>query len=67
MKEAFPDYDGGLDLKRAREFLTNKYLSLNHNEGKNIYNHITTATDTKKHKGRIKRRNRHCCQSVVPN
>jgi len=47
MKEAFPDYDGGLDLKKAREFLTNKYLSLNHNEGKNIYHHITTATDTK--------------------
>jgi len=54
MKEAFPDYDGGLDLKRAREFLTNKYLSLNHNEGKNIYNHITTATDTKNIKDVLK-------------
>jgi len=46
MKVAFPDYDGGLDLKNAREFLTNKYLSLNHNEKKKIYHHITTATST---------------------
>jgi len=46
MKEAFPDYDGGLDLKKAREFLTNKYLSLNHTESKNIFHHITTATNT---------------------
>jgi len=46
MKKAFPDYDGGLDLKKAREFLKNKYLSLNHNENKKIYNHITTATNT---------------------
>jgi len=46
MKDAFPDYDGGLDLKKAREFLINKYLSLNHNETKNIYHHVTTATDT---------------------
>jgi len=46
MKGAFPDYDGGLDLKKAREYLTNKYLSLNHNENKNIYHHITTATNT---------------------
>jgi len=46
MKVAFPDYDGGLDLKNGREFLTNKYLSLNHNEKKKIYHHITTATST---------------------
>uniref|UniRef100_A0A6B2L941 Uncharacterized protein n=1 Tax=Arcella intermedia TaxID=1963864 RepID=A0A6B2L941_9EUKA len=46
MKDAFPDYDGGLDLKNAREFLTNKYLSLNHTETKKIYHHITIATNT---------------------
>jgi len=46
MKQAFPDYDGGLDLKKAREFITNKYLSLNHNDSKKIYHHITTATNT---------------------
>jgi len=46
MKQAFPDYDGGLDLKKAREFLTNKYLSLNHNENKKIFHHVTTATST---------------------
>jgi len=46
MKQAFPDYDGGLDLKKAREFLTNKYLSLNHNDSKKIYYHVTTATST---------------------
>jgi len=46
MKMAFPDYDGGLDLKKARDFLTNKYLSLNHSDSKKIYHHITTATST---------------------
>jgi len=46
MKQAFPDYDGGLDLKKAREFLTNKYLTLNHSDSKKIFNHITTATNT---------------------
>jgi len=46
LKCAFPDYDGGLDVKKGREFLSNKFLSLNHNENKEIYNHITTATNT---------------------
>jgi GTPase SAR1 family protein len=46
MKQAFPDYDGGIDIKKAREFVVNKYLSLNHCDTKKIYHHITTATNT---------------------
>jgi len=46
MKQAFPDYDGGKDLKLAREFLMHKYESLNHSDSKKIFSHITTATNT---------------------
>jgi len=46
LRQAFPDYEGGLDLKKAREFIANKYLGLNHIDSKAIYSHITTATST---------------------
>ena len=43
---AFPDYDGGLDYDKGAEFLTNKFVSQNENSSKQIYVHITCATDT---------------------
>jgi len=46
LKVAFPDYDGGLDHKRGRDFMKAKYESLNHIASKKIYIHVTTATDT---------------------
>jgi len=46
MKDAFPDYDGGLDVKKGKEFLKSKYLSLNKNEKKEIFVHVTNATNT---------------------
>lgn len=46
MKVAFPDYDGGLDAKKASQFLKSKFLSLNHNDKKEIFVHLTTATNT---------------------
>jgi len=45
LKVAFPEYDGGLDYKKGRDFLKAKYESLNH-QSKKIYVHVTTATDT---------------------
>jgi GTPase SAR1 family protein len=45
LKVAFPEYDGGLDYKKGRDFLKAKYTSLNR-QSKNIYVHITTATNT---------------------
>jgi len=45
LKVAFPEYDGGLDYKKGRDFLKQKYSSLNR-QNKQIYVHITTATNT---------------------
>lgn len=45
LKVAFPEYDGGLDYKKGRDFLKRKYTSLNH-QNKEIYVHVTTATNT---------------------
>jgi GTPase SAR1 family protein len=45
LKVAFPEFDGGLDYKKGRDFLKAKYTSLNR-QSKQIYVHITTATNT---------------------
>lgn len=43
----FEDYDGGLDVDKAKEFIKNKYQELNkHKESKQIYAHFTCATET---------------------
>jgi len=46
MKIAFPDYDGGCDAKKGSAFLKSKYLSVNKNDKKEIFVHVTTATNT---------------------
>eukprot|EP01128_Nolandella_sp_AFSM9_P004161 TRINITY_DN181_c4_g1_i1.p1 TRINITY_DN181_c4_g1~~TRINITY_DN181_c4_g1_i1.p1 ORF type:complete len:360 (+),score=101.94 TRINITY_DN181_c4_g1_i1:28-1080(+) len=46
LKVAFPEYDGGLDYKKARDFLKTVYKSLNHQSNKSVYIHVTTATNT---------------------
>lgn len=44
----FPDYKGGYNFERATGFLKKKFVKLNRNpKRKEIYCHITCATDTK--------------------
>ena len=42
----FPDYKGGCDFFQAIDYLTTKFTSLNRNSDKQIYAHVTCATDT---------------------
>ena len=46
LESYFDDYRGGANLKEAKEFILQKYLSLNHSN-RFIYHCFTTATDTK--------------------
>jgi len=41
----FPDYKGN-SYEEACEYILNRFQSLNKNEGKQVYSHITCATDT---------------------
>ena len=42
----FPDYKGGCDFCQAIDYLTAKFTSLNKSLDKQIYTHVTCATDT---------------------
>lgn len=42
----FPEYDGGPDFDAAQEFLKFQFASKNRNADKQIYMHVTCATDT---------------------
>jgi hypothetical protein len=42
----FPDYDGPNEFEPASEFVKHKFLSLNKSDGKEIFCHLTCATDT---------------------
>ena len=42
----FPDYTRGCDFCQAIDYLTAKFTSLNSNPDKQIYAHVTCATDT---------------------
>lgn len=42
----FSEYQGGLDYDAGCEFLKEKFKSLNRQQGKLVYMHITCATDT---------------------
>eukprot|EP00055_Hartaetosiga_balthica_P009450 m.37678 g.37678 ORF g.37678 m.37678 type:complete len:358 (+) comp6751_c0_seq1:159-1232(+) len=47
LNKYFPDYQGPLnDAAAARKFLLEKFISLNKNPQKQIYEHFTCATDT---------------------
>eukprot|EP01099_Mayorella_cantabrigiensis_P004874 TRINITY_DN3751_c0_g4_i1.p1 TRINITY_DN3751_c0_g4~~TRINITY_DN3751_c0_g4_i1.p1 ORF type:complete len:380 (-),score=119.84 TRINITY_DN3751_c0_g4_i1:255-1334(-) len=44
---AFPEYTGGCDFNAAADFIQKKFVSLNRNAAqKQIYPHVTCATDT---------------------
>lgn len=42
----FPDFDGGTDYNKACDFFTKKFVSLNQSDVKQVYPHLTCATDT---------------------
>ncbi|XP_057291250.1 G protein alpha o subunit-like isoform X2 [Hydractinia symbiolongicarpus] len=42
----FPDYKGGVTFREASDFIKQKYLERNRNDAKEIYVHLTCATDT---------------------
>lgn len=46
MNVCFPEYDGGLDYDNACAFLEEKFRSKNKSADKEVYSHITCATDT---------------------
>jgi len=46
LNECFPEYTEGLDFDKASLFIKNKFLKANANPKKDIYVHITCATDT---------------------
>eukprot|EP01121_Diplochlamys_sp_Union-15-3_P001963 TRINITY_DN1168_c0_g1_i1.p1 TRINITY_DN1168_c0_g1~~TRINITY_DN1168_c0_g1_i1.p1 ORF type:complete len:112 (+),score=9.26 TRINITY_DN1168_c0_g1_i1:93-428(+) len=47
LKVCFSDYDGGLSYDNASRFILDKFTDLNQNPDlKQIYSHITCATDT---------------------
>lgn len=43
---AFPDYNGGHNYAAAIEYIQDKFLSQNENPKRQIYCHVTNATDT---------------------
>jgi GTPase SAR1 family protein len=42
----FPDYKGGADIEAARAYMQEQFESKNRNPDKQIYTHVTCATDT---------------------
>jgi len=46
LKVCFPEYEGGCDYEKALEFIKKQFISLDTNEKRAIFTHITTATNT---------------------
>lgn len=46
MNKYFPDYEGGDNYDAACEYISGRFVSLNQSEVKQIYTHLTCATDT---------------------
>ncbi|KAI8070401.1 guanine nucleotide-binding protein subunit alpha [Gongronella butleri] len=44
--EVFPEYEGGANEEMARDFILQKFVSLNDSADKHLYTHFTCATDT---------------------
>jgi len=42
----FPSYNGGCNYDAAVKFITDQFVAQNENPKKQIYSHVTTATDT---------------------
>jgi len=46
LKVCFPDYTGGMNMDNAYKFIETKFLAANTNGRRQIYTHLTCATDT---------------------
>lgn len=46
LRVCFPDYSGGANYDTAAKFITKKFTALNRAQGKDMYPHLTCATDT---------------------
>lgn len=46
VEDYFEDYEGGPSYEAACEYFQERFVSLNANEGKQVYTHFTCATDT---------------------
>ncbi|CAO3642605.1 unnamed protein product [Cunninghamella blakesleeana] len=46
LSECFPDYQGGTDETQARQYVLERFTSLNNSPDKQVYSHFTCATDT---------------------
>eukprot|EP00010_Vexillifera_abyssalis_P003150 CAMPEP_0201560720 /NCGR_PEP_ID=MMETSP0173_2-20130828/78416_1 /ASSEMBLY_ACC=CAM_ASM_000268 /TAXON_ID=218659 /ORGANISM="Vexillifera sp., Strain DIVA3 564/2" /LENGTH=354 /DNA_ID=CAMNT_0047975179 /DNA_START=56 /DNA_END=1120 /DNA_ORIENTATION=+ len=46
LKVCFPDYNGGCDYTKAATYISEKFAGLNRNHSKQIFAHVTCATDT---------------------
>lgn len=46
LNKFFSDYNGGADADKAADFFTKKFISLNQSDVKQVYTHLTCATDT---------------------
>ncbi|KAJ1957485.1 guanine nucleotide-binding protein subunit alpha [Dispira parvispora] len=46
LKAYFPDYEGGANYDMACEYLHKRFVSLNQSDSKQVYTHLTCATDT---------------------
>ncbi|KAJ3431329.1 guanine nucleotide-binding protein g(o) subunit alpha [Anaeramoeba flamelloides] len=47
LDKLFPEYNGGSDFEQAKNFIKEKYLSLNKKTNKLLYSHFTCAIDSK--------------------
>ncbi|KAI8095055.1 G protein alpha subunit [Gilbertella persicaria] len=46
LEEYFPDYKGGDDYEKASKYIMQRFVSLNSSAEKQVYTHLTCATDT---------------------
>ncbi|CAO3701317.1 unnamed protein product [Rhizopus microsporus] len=46
LKESFSDFTGPETYESARDYILNRFVSLNQSDSKQIYSHFTCATDT---------------------
>lgn len=46
LEKYFPEFTGGADYEKATDFITKKFCELNQSDVKQVYPHLTCATDT---------------------
>lgn len=46
IEKYFPEYKGGADFAKAKDYFNDKFVALNQSDSKQVYVHYTCATDT---------------------